>query len=59
MKSDERISFEKIENGFLVIHTWEENKGKDYKYISKRFYTKTAKETKAKISELSDKMNIK
>ena len=58
-KTNERISFDKIENGFLVNHIWEENSGKDYKYVEKKYFTKIAKETKTKIAELLNNFNIK
>ncbi len=58
MKENERISFSKIENGFIVEHSYEEKKGKEHRYENKRFYTKTANDTKNKMIELQKKMKI-
>lgn len=58
-KTNESISFEKIENGYLIRYSYEENTGKNYKYTSKQYYAKTAKDTKTQIADLSKKMNIK
>lgn len=48
-KENERIGFEKAENGYIITHSWEENKDKNYNYVSKKYVTKTAKDTQEKI----------
>lgn len=58
-KENERISFEKIENGYLVTHNWDENVGKRFNYINKRFYAKTAIDTKNKMLELQKSITVK
>ena len=58
-KENEKISFEKIENRFIVSHNWNENNdGKDYKYFDKRYYAKTANDTKNKMIDIQSKMSI-
>ncbi len=57
-KSNERISFEKIENGFLVEHSYEEGEGMKMKWTKKRYYTKSANDTRDKMIELQKTIKI-
>lgn len=57
-KENERISFEKIENGFIVMHEYQEGTGMKVKFINKRYYTKTANETRDKMVELQKQIKI-
>ena len=65
VKENERISFRKIENGFIVSHSYEEKttkKGNDFggrDYINKDYYAKTAKDTKQKMIDLQSAITIK
>lgn len=58
-KNNENISFEKIENGYIVSHSYDEGTGQNYKYINKRTYIKTANETRDKMVELQKSIKIK
>ena len=64
-KENEQISFRKIENGFIVSHSYDEKATKKNNefggrnYVSKDYYAKTAKDTKQKMIDLQSAITIK
>jgi len=60
-KDRQRVTFEKVENGYVIRHSYEEQKTNDTgntytDYVEKSYIAKTAKDTQELITKLTKKI---
>ena len=56
-KENERVTFEKIKNGYIVTHSWESTaKNHAIDFITEKEYFKKPLETSNRINELNKKI---